>query len=86
MRQLTLARNYEREASMLRTRLVSFAAVAALIVSGTAAATAATPDHPKKKATQTAQASNKQAPKSKATRTGTAPAQHPGEAHERDEN
>jgi hypothetical protein len=70
---------------MLRTRLVSFAAIAALILSGTAAAMAATSDHPKKKTTQTTQASNKQAPKSKAARTGSAPAQRSGD-HYGDEN
>jgi hypothetical protein len=65
-----------------RSKLMSLAAVAAVLVSGTATAMAATSDHPKKRTTQ---ATHKQAPKSKATRTGSAPAQQPRE-HYGDDN
>jgi hypothetical protein len=66
---------------MLKTRLISLAAIAAVIVSGTATAMAATSDHPKQKTTHATQAANKQTPKSKA-RTGPAPAQQPSGAHD----
>jgi hypothetical protein len=58
-----------------RTRLISVAAVAAFIVSGTATAMAATPDHAKKKVTH----ASKAAPKSAARRAapGGAPARYP---------
>jgi hypothetical protein len=65
-----------------RTRLIFSAVIAALIVSGTATAMAATSDHPKKKATH----ASGHVPKSKATRTSSAPAQQPGYEHMRDEN
>jgi hypothetical protein len=42
-----------------RTRLISVAAVAALIVSGTVPAMAATPDHAKKKVTHTSKPASK---------------------------
>jgi hypothetical protein len=62
-----------------RTRLISLAAIAALLLSGSASAMAAASDHPKKK---TMTHASKPVPKSASKRTvpGSAPAQYPSGA------
>jgi hypothetical protein len=58
-----------------RTRLISIAAIAALLVSGTAMATAAASDHAKKKTAQVSKPVSKSG--SRRTGSGAAPAQAP---------
>jgi hypothetical protein len=58
-----------------RTRLISLAAIAAVLLSGPASAMAATPDHPKKKMTHASKPVPKSA--SKTSVPGPAPAKYP---------
>jgi hypothetical protein len=58
-----------------RTRLISLAAIAALVLSGPVSAMAATPDHPKKKVTHASKPIAKSA--SKRTVPASAPVQRP---------